>query len=99
MATTPSFEAFSRFQKLNVRNLLYYQIELKEMERALEKRELGDMHDQNPSEKDFIPSAIHQSPEVMINKKSIQWGRVKKLRETLRNYSRYLSSVCNRDMD
>lgn len=90
MAVTPSFEAFSRFQRLNVKNLLYYQAELKELELSLEEREWGDMRNPLPddSEKGYM-AEIHESPEVMINMtKCPQWNRVKKLRVCLREYSR-----------
>jgi len=92
MAVTPSFEAFSRFQKLNVKNLLYYQVELKKLERDLEEREGGDMRnpEQNSLKKGYLPCEIHKTPEVMINPKCPQWVRVEKLRKCLREYSRYL---------
>lgn len=89
MAATPSFEAFSRFQKLNIRNILYYEIELKTLELDLETREWKDMSNPLPeeSEKGYM-SEIHESPELMIGQmKCPQWDRVKKLRVCLREYS------------
>jgi len=42
LAQAPSVEAFPRFRELNVKSLLYYQVELSKLEQQLQQIELDD---------------------------------------------------------
>lgn len=49
MAETPCYESYPRFRELNVKNLIYYQVELAELEARLKKTELADnLHGKEP---------------------------------------------------
>ena len=88
MTARPYFEAFSRFEELNVKNLLYYQVELAAIQYALEQAEIEDLTTPAEYETDIRESQLHKSPEGMIDTDSRQWAKVVKLRTCLREYSK-----------
>ncbi|KAM7215389.1 putative isoleucyl-tRNA synthetase [Rhypophila decipiens] len=94
MAQNPAFEGFARFRSLNVKNLLYYQVELTKLEDDLRDREIEDM---DPGNDDFQGeqkwSEIHENPEIMISNKKLphqQWAKVQEIRKLLREYNEAL---------
>ncbi|KAK4163998.1 putative isoleucyl-tRNA synthetase, partial [Cladorrhinum sp. PSN259] len=89
MTEKPDFEAFPRYSELNIKNLLYYQVELASIKSNLERIE----HD------DFATSAeeavdneheFHKWAETLINTQTDQWDEVKKLRRCLKEYNEAL---------
>ncbi|KAK5635368.1 hypothetical protein RRF57_011080 [Xylaria bambusicola] len=84
MFKRPDFEAFSRFQDLNVKNLLYYQVELDLLRRRLKEQERQDSVSSG-EKRDFAKTA-----EILIESESDQRDQVQKLRTLLREYNEAL---------
>lgn len=84
MANEADFEAFSRYEELNVKNLLYYQVELASIKLRLERREKSDRGATSgvDEEADF-----HIFADRLVNSESDQWDEVLKLRTALDGYS------------
>jgi hypothetical protein len=88
MDKNPEFEAFARFRELNVKNLLYYQVELDYVSDLLRREELRDRKLAHMDEK----RAFSQCPLKMIKKfeddgKCKQWEYVLRMRRCLREYN------------
>lgn len=87
-------ESFARFKSLQAKNLLYYQIEIANLESKLITREQDDMdpkHDDPDSQ--YKGSDIHRNPEIMIpvspkKPPHPQWAKVKQIRQLLHDYSK-----------
>jgi hypothetical protein len=87
MANKADFEAFPRFEELNVKNLLYYQVELASIKIRLERREKSD---RNVSSEISDAADFHKYAHKLIDSESDQWDEVVKLRTALDGYNRSL---------
>jgi len=91
IAETPEFEAFPRFRELNVKTLLYYQVELALLEQRLKRTEKSDEkkkksgQDENNYAK-FANNMIPLNPDDPPKTK--QWTLVLRIREVLKQYSK-----------
>ncbi|KAI3316516.1 hypothetical protein HD806DRAFT_517345 [Xylariaceae sp. AK1471] len=84
MVQRPDFQAFSRFQDLNVKNLLYYQIELETLREDLKEGVQRDW-------RKLGPDSVKYADRLVINKSSsAQWKQIEKLRRLLREYNEAL---------
>jgi hypothetical protein len=92
MANKADFEAFPRFEELNVKNLLYYQVELASIKIRLERREKSD---RNVSSEISDAADFHKYAHKLIDSESDQWDEVVKLRTALDGYSTFLRSHSN----
>ena len=91
IAETPEFESFSRFRELNVKNLLYYQVELAYLERKLKKYEEEDSGRRGQPEAEYAKCAhkmIERQEEPLGPKSHRQWKVVLKIRNVLKEYSK-----------
>jgi hypothetical protein len=79
------FEAFSRFRDLNVKNLLYYQVELEMIRHELEKQERSDRGEISTGE-------YAKYAQDLIGTATDQWDLVRKLRDCLKEYSKRILS-------
>ena len=89
MAVVPSLEAYGRFRELNVKNLLYYQIELDLLQRRLESEEKRDFRRQDTSTYHKSGARLIQSGEQDGSRHHRQWEIVLNIREVLDKYSKY----------
>lgn len=92
MAEVPQFEAFSRFRELNIKNLLYYQVEIACLETKLKNLELRDAAAKATG---GVEAKYARLAERMIRcqdlsnpKDHLQWDVVTKIRERLKEYSK-----------
>jgi len=91
ISETPEFEAFSRFRELNVKNLLYYQVELAYLERKLKTFEEIDSVKRGQPEEEYAKWAdklIKCQEESSGPKNHKQWKVVLKIRNVLKEYSK-----------
>jgi len=96
MDKQPELEAFGRFRELNVKNLLYYQVELEFLRKALEDEEVRDASGSH----DDPDQVFHRDANVMMDRdlvtmkledpKSAQWATVLELRRCLHDYNEAL---------
>lgn len=90
MAKTPDFAAFSRFRELNIKSLLYYQVQLKMLRNDLHKQEYVD----NGSRKESGPEKYAERADFLImDENSEQFKLIKKIRRVLKEYSKCDSSI------
>lgn len=90
MAVRPEFESYSRFRELNVKNLLYYQVELAELREELKELELIDWQKRELSDAGkFAKRADYliASPTLESSKDRKQWKVVVKIRKLLKQYN------------
>ncbi|GAB1315611.1 hypothetical protein MFIFM68171_05821 [Madurella fahalii] len=97
MEKQPEFEAFARFRLLNIKNLLYYQVELDYLKDKLEEEEIRDRKiSMADPEHNFF-----EEPNKMIRHwaktkgKCEQWKLVLKLRDCLHGYNEALLQYAN----
>ncbi|KAH8754620.1 hypothetical protein F5883DRAFT_526748 [Diaporthe sp. PMI_573] len=99
MEEQPGFEAFSRFRELNIKNLLYYQVELETIRIDLEDQEKYDGAQPPPSpEREYykdaekmLRSGSSSGPEANSKpNRAEQWKLVLKLRRCLHDYNEAL---------
>ena len=86
MIDTPEFEAVSRFRQLNMKNLLYFQVELADLEEELTKSEQND----NKSGEEYCKYAdrlVLCQLETDSSRRT-QWDLVIKIRNLLKEYSK-----------
>jgi hypothetical protein len=76
MAKTPDFTALPRFRDLNVKSLLYYQVELTKLRKRLHRQEYRDAN-KYAERADFL----------ITDKNSKQYKLIKKIRKVLKEYS------------
>src|SRR5215469_422462 len=91
ISETPEFEAFSRFRELNVKTLLYYQVELAYLERKLKTFEEADSVKRGQPEEEYAKWAdklIKCQEESSGPKNHKQWKVVLKIRNVLKEYSK-----------
>src|SRR5215469_14409631 len=84
MAKTPDFAAFPRFRDLNVKSLLYYQVELTELRKKLRIQEYED------SGKSGDTGLFAQRADILVdkdNQESLQFTIIKDIRRVLKEYS------------
>ncbi|KAK4187142.1 putative isoleucyl-tRNA synthetase [Podospora australis] len=86
MAKKSDFEAFDRFEELNVKNLLYFQVELAKIQRKLETRERADRDSLPDSER----SRFCTEANKLVGSDSSQWKAVLDMRKCLDGYNRAL---------
>ncbi|KAH7110731.1 hypothetical protein EDB81DRAFT_954024 [Dactylonectria macrodidyma] len=91
MAEVPEFEAFSRFRELNIKNLLYYQVEIACLEAKLKSLEVRDAATKATG---GLEANYSRLAERMIRcqdrsnpKDHLQWDVVTKIRERLKEYN------------
>lgn len=92
MAASPALAAFPRFRELNIKSLLYYQIELHQLKRDLNTQEWTDAAGSgNPDgeKRDWTSEA----DDLVKHPESEQWQKVKKMRCLLKEYSQFNASV------
>jgi hypothetical protein len=91
MAETPDYESFRRFRELNVKNLLYLQVEIAGLEEALNQIEIEDKASRKCPRMNYA-----QLADVMLESKEKQEGSVDrrqcdivlKIRDLLEKYSK-----------
>lgn len=86
MTKEPDFEAFDRFEELNVKNLLYYQVELALIKRRLEKWERDDRNNLSDENR----SKFYTMANKLVGSDTSQWRNVLKMRECLNGYNNAL---------
>jgi hypothetical protein len=92
MAETPDFAAFSRFQDLNIKSLLYYQAELTLLRKKLHVEEWNDFRDgDEENAKKFFKRADRLVSSKTPNNK--QWNLVLDMRRLLKEYSEHSFSL------
>jgi len=90
IAETPPFESYSRFRELNVKNLLYYQVELSVLREDLT---ILENRDRDRRESDAGKFAKHADNLVLSAeicprpKDKEQWKQVLKIRRLLKQYN------------
>jgi hypothetical protein len=90
LAQTPSFEAFPRFRELNVKSLLYYQVELSALEQKLQKIELDD-HNHTGRRNRYAASAqqmLFPAESTTDPKATEQRQVLQEIRRLLKEYSK-----------
>ncbi|KAK5656089.1 hypothetical protein OQA88_5228 [Cercophora sp. LCS_1] len=96
MEKQPELEAFGRFRELNIKNLLYYQVELDFLRTTLEDEEVRDARaSRGDPDKEFYRDANVMMDRDQItmkleDPKSAQWATVLELRRCLRDYNEAL---------
>jgi mannose-6-phosphate isomerase class I len=91
MIATPEFESFCRFRELNVKTLLYYQVELAQLEQKLKKVEKRDSGRRDSDEGKYAKFAVNMIPRNDNPNDSAtpkQWRLIKKIRKVLKEYSK-----------
>jgi len=83
----PEFEAFPRFRELNVKNLLYYQVELDYLGERLKDEEIRDRYRGRDPEEDFYKNPIEMVRQWSRTGKCEQWELVLRLRRCLHEYN------------
>lgn len=86
MATTPDFAAFSRFRDLNVKSLLYYQVELTELRKSLDKLERSNCYNGDSEVREYANRADYLI-DSRHDKHHAQWDLVVRMRELLKEYN------------
>lgn len=92
MAEVPEYATFSRFRELNIKNILYYQVELDLLRRKLKKIELKDQKKRySPGNEKYYSKRAEEliwSQELAPGSgERKQWDLVINIRECLRDYS------------
>jgi hypothetical protein len=87
MATTPEFQTFSRFRELNVKNLLYYQVEITQLSEKLKKQELKDWKKRGMSDAGKYAKFAEELFLCKDTQDNKQWGLLVDIRERLKEYS------------
>jgi len=91
MARYPSLEAFARYEELNVKNILYLQVELAVIRDQLAALEVRDSdHKASRDERGKRYSTFHKFASNMVGTKTAQWDKVQELRKCLNEYSTFL---------
>jgi hypothetical protein len=91
VGAVPEFETYSRFRELNIKNLLYYQVELAQLRDQLTSLELKDCEQRGMSDVgEFAKYADHliSSPTLQNPRDRKQWNLVVKIRNRLKEYSK-----------
>ncbi|KAK4224475.1 putative isoleucyl-tRNA synthetase [Podospora fimiseda] len=89
MTEKPDFEAFPRYPELNIKNLLYYQVELATIMADLERQERAD-RDLPENVAHLSEHQFHTVADKMVGSETDQWDQVIKLRECLKGYNEAL---------
>jgi hypothetical protein len=79
MAKTPDFAALPRFRDLNIKSLLYYQVELTKLRNKLRVQEYVDSGD--------IGRFAERADYLVDNQESPQFTIIKDIRRVLKEYS------------
>ncbi len=99
IAQNPEYESFSRFRELNVKTLLYYQVELSALQEELAVIEKRDFRTSTGGQ--TLEGAYAYSAESMLRAQcspdataSQQSALVLKIRALLREYSETANPMC-----
>ncbi|KAK0711965.1 hypothetical protein B0H67DRAFT_304048 [Lasiosphaeris hirsuta] len=88
MVERPTVQSFPRFHEANMKNLLYYQVQIAKLERELKDQERDDWEDTEKMEENeryaYYPDKMVRQPS------SQQWKLVLELRKCLHQYNRAL---------
>jgi hypothetical protein len=85
MASTPDFAAFPRFRDLNIKSLLYYQVQLGLLKKKLHEQEFHD----NENGEGTDEGLFAERADVLVEEEeSEQFRLIRKIREVLKEYSR-----------
>jgi len=88
MEKNPEFEAFARFRELNVKNLLYYQVELDYVSDLLRREELRDRKLAHmDSKREFSKCPIKMIKKYEEEGSCKQWEYVLRMRRCLHEYN------------
>lgn len=88
MADRPTLQSFSRFHEANMKNLLYYQVQIAKLERELKEQEWDDLRETANMDKSEQQACF---AEIMVGEPSSQqWQLVLELRKCLHQYNRAL---------
>jgi hypothetical protein len=93
LAQTPCCEAFPRFRELNVKNLLYYQVEIAKLETELNKIELEDYSQRSAQRDEHAKSAEQMLFPAEDLKAKEQRRVVYEIRRLLKEYSKPASQL------
>ena len=85
MAKYPGIQSFDRFHEANIKNLLYYQVEIASIEAALKRQEGLDWGVTRNMEKGGQYAFF---ADRMARTEAPQWKLVLELRKTLHQYSK-----------
>lgn len=90
MEKRPIFQSFERFRQLNIKMLLYYQVELAMLQERLEMEEISDAGSTFNENRGFRTDASTMIPDVGPPDRvtSVQWDIVKRIRGVLKEYSK-----------
>jgi hypothetical protein len=86
MAKTPDFAAFSRFRDLNIKSLLYYQVQLTLFRKELQDKESADA----ASDANGEPASFAERVDFLVEasgKEGEQFEIIKDMRKVLKEYS------------
>lgn len=83
MVDKPGWESYSRFRELNVKNLLYYQVEL-----SVLSAELTKIENEDRNKKGDVAEMFARNAELLIEADQEQWKIVLKIRRLLKQYSK-----------
>lgn len=89
LAKTPDFQAFPAFTDLNIKSLLYYQVELTQLREKLHEKEYEDYRE---GENRGIKSAsrfARSAHKLIASGETKQWALVKQIRDVLKEYSMF----------
>ena len=88
MDKNPEFEAFARFRELNVKNLLYYQVELDYVSDLLRREELRDRKQAHmDAKREFSKCPLKMIKKFEDDGKCKQWEYVLRMRRCLHEYN------------
>lgn len=99
MGEVPDLAIFHRFADLSVKSLLHYQAELKQLQSKLARLEQEDKEAPEGSDRakyDFNSRRLRESEDDYDDEWSNdpeQWKTMKRIREVLREYCKYLSHL------
>lgn len=92
MAKTPDFAAFPRFRDLNIKSLLYYQVQLEQLRKKLHEQERKDAAsdpEDGPGPELYAERAI----DMVSDENSEQFRIVEKMRKVLNKYSEFIDTT------
>ena len=92
MAKTPDFAAFPRFRDLNIKSLLYYQVQLEQLRKKLHEQEIKDATsdpDDGPGPELYKERAV----DMVNDENAEQFKIVEKMREVLKKYSESIDAM------
>jgi hypothetical protein len=89
MEIQPEASIYRRFGALNAQNLLYFQAELTFLERQLREQQWQDHQDQNTGSKSLYAVNWYRLDDSEVDGDTDQLELVLRIRERLKEYSKY----------